>query len=77
METKNDSRSGEKKESLYRSGRFYSVSNEWYFSVRETDDQGPYLNKLTAEKGLKDYLLDYEHFSVEKNKLNINNLKLI
>ena len=35
-------RSGEKVLSPYRSGRFYTVANEWYFSVRDSEDQGPY-----------------------------------
>lgn len=77
MENNEFKRQGEEFESPYRSGRFYSVANEWYFSVRETDDQGPFTSKLSAEKNLKNYLMDCEHFDTKKVKLNINNLKLI
>ena len=50
MEKIQSKRLGEKEVQPYRSGRFYSVSNSWFFSVRETTDQGPYLTKLDAEK---------------------------
>ncbi len=70
-------RSGDTRESSYRSGRFYSVDNEWFFSVRELDEQGPYFSKLSAEIGLKMYLLDMEHFKMNKTKSGINDLKLV
>lgn len=73
MENKQNIRCGDKKVSPYRSGRFYSIANEWYFSVRESKDQGPYPSKLAAEDRLKTYLLDREHFA--KNK--ISNLRLV
>ncbi|MCK4865421.1 MAG: hypothetical protein KAT06_08300 [Gammaproteobacteria bacterium] len=70
-------RSGDTRESPYRTGRFYSVDNEWFFSVRELDEQGPYFSKLSAEIGLKMYLLDMEHFKMNKTKSGINDLKLV
>ncbi len=73
MENKKNNRHGDKQVSPYRSGRFYAVANEWYFSVRETGDQGPYTSKLVAEENLKTYLLDREHF----NKVKSSNLKLV
>lgn len=73
MENKKNIRRGDKKVSPYRSGRFYSIADEWYFSVRETKDQGPYTSKLIAEKCLKTYLLDHQHFSKSKT----SNLKLV
>ena len=47
----------------YRTSRFYTLENEWYFSVRETDDQGPFINKLSAEEGLELYISDCQHFN--------------
>lgn len=73
MENSNNVRIGEKRISLYRSGRFYSVSNEWYFSVRETTDQGPYPSKSVAEEQLKLYIADQELFTEKK----IFKLKLV
>lgn len=62
MENRESVRKGEQQASPYRSGRFYSVDNDWYFSVRETDDLGPFHSKLSAEENLKIYLMDCEHF---------------
>ncbi len=75
MENKVNKCDGDKQNSPYRSGRFYTVANEWYFSVREAEDQGPYSSKQAAENSLKSYLLDFEHFN--SNKLTLNNLKLM
>lgn len=66
MESKKHTRSGENQASVYRSGRFYTVSNEWYFSVREAEDQGPYSSKSDAEKQLKIYISDQQHFNDKK-----------
>jgi len=73
MENKSKIRCGDKMVAAYRSGRFYSIANEWYFSVRETTDQGPYPTKLAAEDSLKTYLLDNEYFIKDK----IFNLRLV
>ena len=54
------------KSKQYRSGRFYSIANEWCFSVREAEDQGPYSSKLSAEENLKRYLSDSESFKTKK-----------
>ena len=70
-------RSGEKVLSPYRSGRFYTVANEWYFSVRDSEDQGPYSSKCAAEQNLVDYLIDSEHFKSPEVKVKLNNLKLV
>lgn len=76
MENKEDSRKGEDVKSHFRSGRFYSVANEWYFCVREQQDQGPFPTKESAEDHLKTYLTDHAHFSVDKTKFDINKIKL-
>jgi len=70
-------REGEEHESPYRSGRFYSVKNEWFYSVRETEDQGPFMSKHSAENNLKSYLNDYEHFSANKKNFITDTLKMI
>lgn len=77
MENKVTKRSGDTSKSPYRTGRFYSVDNEWFFTVREVGEQGPYFSKLSAEIGLKMYLLDMEHFDSKKTKLGTTDLKLI
>ena len=66
MDSKKHIRSGEIQASVYQSGRFYSVANEWYFSVREAEDQGPYSSKPDAEKQLKIYISDQQHFNDKK-----------
>jgi len=70
-------RNNEKQGSSNRFSRFYSVANEWYFSVREEEDQGPYSSRLAAENNLKKYLLNKEHFKLNKMQVIINNLKFI
>ena len=77
MDNEVSKRSGDRHESRYRTGRFYSVDDEWFFSVREVGEQGPYFNKLSAEIGLKMYLSDMEHFKTNKTKLGTNDLKLV
>lgn len=56
----------ENKSKPYRSGRFYIIADEWFYSVRETEDQGPYSSKQTAEDSLKIYLSDSESFETRK-----------
>jgi len=70
MEPNKNKRMDEKIESPSRSGRFYSVASEWFFSVREQEDQGPYDSKQVAEQNLKIYLLVREHMSSNKTKQN-------
>jgi len=70
-------RSGENTQSAYRTSRFYCVATQWYFSVREKEDQGPYSSKLSAEKELKMYLSDYEYFNENNSQLIVNTIKLI
>jgi hypothetical protein len=77
MENSENSRNGEQTKAHFRSGRFYSVDNEWYFSVREQQDQGPFPTKESAEDHLKTYLMDHAHFNMDKAKFDINKLKLI
>ena len=76
MENKENKRSGDDQHTHFRSGRFYSVANEWYFCIREKEDQGPFPTKDLAEDHLKTYLMDFEHFNTEKIKFDINKIKL-
>ena len=77
MDNNENTRSGESQASPYRTGRFYSVDNEWYFSVREAKDQGPFPSKISAEKSLIEYLLDNEQFNTSKVKFSNINFELI
>ena len=61
-------RAGDKQVQPYRTSRFYTVANEWFFSVRETDDQGPFINKISAEEGLGVYVSDCQHFNGKEGK---------
>lgn len=76
MENSENSRKGELTKPHFRSGRFYIVDNEWYFSVREQQDQGPFPTKESAEENLKLYLQDYAHFGMSRGKFDINKIKL-
>ena len=49
-------RNGEQGEVPFRSSRFFSVGNKWYFSTREGFDSGPYADKQRAEYSLDSFL---------------------
>ncbi|KZY38794.1 hypothetical protein A3752_18610 [Oleiphilus sp. HI0081] len=49
-------RTGEQGEIPFRSSRFFSVGNKWYFSTREGFDSGPYANKERARDSLQSFL---------------------
>ncbi|MEM7078871.1 MAG: DUF6316 family protein [Pseudomonadota bacterium] len=34
--------------SIFQSDRFFEADGQWYFSTRETPDQGPYLSRELA-----------------------------
>lgn len=76
METKENNRKDDGSKTHFRSGRFYSVADEWYFCVREKQDQGPFPTKVTAEECLKTYLSDFEHFRSNETKFDINKIKI-
>lgn len=40
----------------FRSERFFTIADQWYFSTREGFDSGPYTNKERASEGLKRFL---------------------
>lgn len=49
-------RVGENGNVPFRTDRFFTVADKWYFSTREGFDSGPYANKARAEDGLKRFL---------------------
>jgi hypothetical protein len=52
----------------FRSGRYYSIENEWWFAIRRGPDQGPYVTKSAARQGLIEYI--NEQFAFEKQLKN-------
>ena len=42
--------------SYFQSDRFFQVDKQWFFYVRETDEQGPFPNKESAQSELHAYL---------------------
>ena len=40
----------------FRSDRFFTVGDKWYFTTREGFDSGPYANRERAEKSLHRFL---------------------
>ena len=55
-------RRGEKSVYPFRSARFFSVKDEWWFAIRRGVDQGPYPSKATAKQALIEYLNDQFRF---------------
>jgi hypothetical protein len=53
-----DFRQGESGNIPFRSGRFYNIDSQWYFSSREQSDIGPFHNKEEAHQALAIYLND-------------------
>lgn len=49
-------REGENGALPFRTGRFFNVGTKWYFSTRESMDQGPYPDKKEAEYALNRYI---------------------
>lgn len=66
-------RKGESGRVPFRSGRFYSVGNEWFFAVRRGIDQGPYESREKAREALVDFINDQLAFEkhLEKNKTGL------
>ena len=57
-------RYGEARTIPFRTGRFYSVDNDWWFAIRRGPTQGPYQTKSTAKQALIEFLND--QFAFEK-----------
>jgi len=52
------SRYGENGAVPFRSVRFYTIGNEWWFAIRRGPDQGPYPTRASARQALIEYLND-------------------
>ncbi len=50
------SRAGEREKTRFRSDRFFTAENQYFFSTREGEDIGPFPNREDAERGLKVYI---------------------
>ncbi|TDX97765.1 DUF6316 family protein [Thiohalophilus thiocyanatoxydans] len=51
-------RRGEQGNVPFRSGRFFNIDSNWYFSCREGGDQGPFDSRDDAEAALTLYIRD-------------------
>jgi len=40
----------------FRTDRFYSTNSEWYFCVRRGPDQGPFVDRSSAENALIQFI---------------------
>ncbi|MGD8407064.1 MAG: DUF6316 family protein [Thiohalophilus sp.] len=49
-------RTGEDGSIPFRSGRFFNIDANWYFSCREGQDIGPYPSRAEAEAALSLYI---------------------
>lgn len=49
-------RNGEDDRTYFRSDRFYSIDNKYFFSTREGDEVGPFDSKGDAELALERYI---------------------
>lgn len=52
----NTNRRGESGTPPYRTGRFFVVDSNWYFSTREGLEHGPFPTKEKAEQECKTYI---------------------
>ena len=52
----------------FRTGRYYTIDNQWWFAIRRGPDQGPYTSKPAAKQALIEYLND--QFEFEKHLQN-------
>lgn len=43
-------REGETRPYPFRTGRFFSINGEWYFTTRETPAFGPFVDRQRAEQ---------------------------
>ncbi len=49
-------RRGERGHIPFRTGRFFSVGGQWFFSTREGEDRGPYSSRQVAEAALLNFV---------------------
>jgi len=54
-------RAHEEDKTRFRTDRFYTINNKWYFASRENDNIGPFSNLSEARKALRLYLETIKH----------------
>ena len=61
-------RRGEQGHIPFRSGRFFSVGGEWFFSTREGENRGPYSSRGAAEAALLNFVRNrsFAHTTAKK-----------
>ena len=61
-------RRGERGHIPFRSGRFFSVGGEWFFTTREGGNHGPYSNRGIAEAALLNFVRNrsFAHTTAKK-----------
>ena len=65
-------RSGENEKTWFRSSRFFTIGDQFYFSTREGNDIGPYRCLRDAKRGLNIYV----HAMQSKDKAGLYANKL-
>lgn len=57
-------RAGEVDDSItFRSNRFFTSGNDWYFSTREGLDQGPFKSRIVAHNAIQKYIREKQHMA--------------
>ena len=49
-------RKGERGPAPFRSGRFFNIDAQWYFTCRDGLDYGPFNSKVNAQAALQQHL---------------------
>lgn len=56
-------RAGEAGPVPFRSGRFFNIGSQWYFTCREGIDRGPFSTRHMAELALSEHIDNCRHVS--------------
>lgn len=56
LNTDEDTRTGEKPRSWFRSERFLQINHQWYFMTREGRDVGPFVSRDIAESAANRFI---------------------
>lgn len=47
----------------FRSNRFFTSGNDWYFSTREGIDQGPFESRIIAHDAIQKYIREKQYLA--------------
>lgn len=61
-------RRGESGHIPFRTGRFFSVGGEWFFSTREGENRGPYSSRQAAEAALLNFVRNHSFAHTKSRK---------